>query len=275
MALKSRPLQRKVDTHTRPPRTCSGRLSASPSCSTMPRPPMPMLAGFIGKGGKLGHSRVRGKSRRSSRCVPPRCNFITPFDFFASSNTMSVDIMRGLFARPSRTCLSDAWTAQIETSDKSTGGLNRSRLDQPDEAMRVARNFRTIMTLALLAASTVSARAQTNWTGAVSSDWFTAGNWSAGVPFTAVTNASANIDTVTPNSTALTSVGARALNLTVGENGIGMLVVQNGGTLTDFGGFVGDLPGSRGTATVSGAGVQDHLRPAAGLQPALPVLIRW
>ena len=33
-----------------------------------------------------------------------------------------------------------------------------------------------------------------------------------------------------------------------------MLAVQNGGTLTDFGGFVGDLPGSRGTATVSGAG---------------------
>ena len=33
-----------------------------------------------------------------------------------------------------------------------------------------------------------------------------------------------------------------------------LLVVQNGGTLTDFGGFVGDLPGSRGTATVSGAG---------------------
>ena len=31
-------------------------------------------------------------------------------------------------------------------------------------------------------------------------------------------------------------------------------MVQNGGTLTDFGGFVGDLPGSQGTATVSGAG---------------------
>ena len=117
--------------------------------------------------------------------------------------------------------------------------------------MRVARNFRTIMTLALLAASTVSTHAQTNWTGAISSDWFTAGNWNAGVP-TAAT--SANIDTVTPNSTAVTSAGARALNLSVGENGIGMLVVQNGGTLTDFGGFVGDLPGSRGTATVSGAG---------------------
>ena len=111
-----------------------------------------------------------------------------------------------------------------------------------------------LVTIALFAASTVATHAQTNWTGAVSSDWFTAGNWSAGVPFTAATNASANIDTVTPNFTAVTSAGARALNLAVGENGIGMLLVQNGGTLTDFGGFVGDLPGSRGTAIVSGAG---------------------
>ena len=32
------------------------------------------------------------------------------------------------------------------------------------------------------------------------------------------------------------------------------MTVQNGGTLTDFGGFVGNLPGSQGTVTVSGAG---------------------
>ena len=117
--------------------------------------------------------------------------------------------------------------------------------------MRVARNFRTIMTLALLAASTVSARAQTNWTGAVSNGWFNAGNWNAGVP-TAAT--SANIDTVTPNSTEVRGAGATALNLTVGQNGIGMLAIPNGGTLTDFGGFVGNLPGSQGMVTVSGAG---------------------
>ncbi len=43
-------------------------------------------------------------------------------------------------------------------------------------------------------------------------------------------------------------------NLAVGQSGVGMLAVQNGGTLTDFGGFVGDLPGSRGTVTVSGSG---------------------
>ena len=47
---------------------------------------------------------------------------------------------------------------------------------------------------------------------------------------------------------------ANALNLIVGQSGVGTLAVQDGGTLTDFGGFIGDLPGSQGTATVSGAG---------------------
>jgi T5SS/PEP-CTERM-associated repeat protein/autotransporter-associated beta strand protein len=47
---------------------------------------------------------------------------------------------------------------------------------------------------------------------------------------------------------------ATAQNLIVGESGVGILAVQNGGILTDFGGFVGDLPGSQGTVTVSGAG---------------------
>ena len=48
--------------------------------------------------------------------------------------------------------------------------------------------------------------------------------------------------------------GATAQNLIVSQSGVGALAVQNGGTVTDFGGFVGDLPGSQGTATVSGAG---------------------
>ncbi len=47
---------------------------------------------------------------------------------------------------------------------------------------------------------------------------------------------------------------ATTLNLAVGLSGTGTLVVQNGGTLTDFGGLVGDLTGSQGMATVSGAG---------------------
>ena len=105
--------------------------------------------------------------------------------------------------------------------------------------------------IALFIASTVSTHAQTNWTGTVSNGWFNPGNWDAGVP-TAAT--SANIDTVTPNSTEVRGAGATALNLAVGQNGTGMLVIQNGGTLTDAFGTIGNLLGSQGTVTVSGTG---------------------
>ena len=105
--------------------------------------------------------------------------------------------------------------------------------------------------IALFTASTVSTHAQTNWSGAFSNGWFNPLNWSAGVPNTAT---SANIDTVTPNSTEVRGAGATALNLAVGQNGTGMLVIRNGGTLTDIGGFVGNLPGSQGAVTVSDAG---------------------
>src|SRR4029077_11484278 len=97
-----------------------------------------------------------------------------------------------------------------------------------------------LATIALFTASTVSTHAQTNWTGAVSNGWFNAGNWNAGVP-TAAT--SANIDTVTPHSTEVRGAGATALNLIVGQNGIGTLAIPNGGTLTDFGGFCWQFTG--------------------------------
>ena len=92
----------------------------------------------------------------------------------------------------------------------------------------------------------VSAHAQTDWTGANSSDWFIPGNWTAGVP---TAGTSANIDTESLHPTVVETPGGRALNLSI--DGTGMLAIQNGGTVTDFGGFVGNLPGSQGTATVS------------------------
>jgi T5SS/PEP-CTERM-associated repeat protein/autotransporter-associated beta strand protein len=108
---------------------------------------------------------------------------------------------------------------------------------------------------AALLAATSSTRAQTNWTGAVSSDWFNPLNWSAGVP-TAAT--SANINTVSPNPTGTVVAPpggpASALNLSVGQNGTGRLTIQSGGTVTDVLGTVGNLPGSQGTVTVTGVG---------------------
>ena len=47
---------------------------------------------------------------------------------------------------------------------------------------------------------------------------------------------------------------ATTQNLIVGQSGVGVLAVQNGGTWTDSGEFVGQLSGSQGTVTVFGAG---------------------
>ncbi len=111
---------------------------------------------------------------------------------------------------------------------------------------------RLLAAIALLTAFTVSTHAQvTNWTGANSNGWFNPGNWDAGVP-NALT--SVNIDTVTPNSTEIRGAGATALNVTVGQFGTGMLVIQNGGTLTDQAASIGLQPGSQGTVVVSGSG---------------------
>ncbi|MBB3149934.1 T5SS/PEP-CTERM-associated repeat protein/autotransporter-associated beta strand protein [Phyllobacterium trifolii] len=111
--------------------------------------------------------------------------------------------------------------------------------------------IRLLAIIALLTASTVSTHAQTNWTGASSTNWFEPGNWDAGTPSAGT---SANVDTVSPNVTVLGTPGASALNLAVGQNGIGALTIQTGGTLTNAGGFVGNLPGGQGIVNVSGAG---------------------
>jgi outer membrane autotransporter protein len=106
--------------------------------------------------------------------------------------------------------------------------------------------------IALFAASTVSTHAQTrNWTGQFTSNWFLSGNWDSTFPRQ---TDDANINTVTPNPTVLSDLGALARNLTVGANGTGMLTIQTGGTLADSSGTVGNLPGGLGTVTVTGAG---------------------
>ena len=130
-----------------------------------------------------------------------------------------------------------------------------ARMGGPAMILRALRGFqdatqRTARLLAisvLFAASMVSAHAQTDWTGATSSDWFIPGNWTAGVP---TAGTSANIDTESLHPTVVETPGGRALNLSV--DGTGMLAIQHGGTLADSFGTVGDLPGGVGTVTVTG-----------------------
>src|SRR5579864_7769922 len=80
---------------------------------------------------------------------------------------------------------------------------------------------RLLTAIALFAVSTVSTHAQTRtWTGRLSSEWFSTGNWDSTFPRQ---TDDANINTVTPNATVVASPGAQARNLSVGPNGTGML----------------------------------------------------
>ncbi|MFZ2154973.1 MAG: hypothetical protein WAV72_02460 [Bradyrhizobium sp.] len=71
--------------------------------------------------------------------------------------------------------------------------------------------------------------AATDWTGAASTDWFTAGNWNTGVVPTSSNDAL--INTTAPNPTAVNGANAVAKGVSVGVTGTGMLTISNGGTL--------------------------------------------
>jgi T5SS/PEP-CTERM-associated repeat protein len=112
----------------------------------------------------------------------------------------------------------------------------------------------SVVALGLALAMTPS-HANDTWTGTSSNNWFTAGNWSGGVPtiFDYVM-----IDTVTPNATVVGAPGAVAGNLFFGYGDTGTLTIQNGGAVSNSLGFIGYNPGSAGTVTVTGAGSSWH-----------------
>ncbi|MBD2723726.1 M36 family metallopeptidase [Hymenobacter armeniacus] len=84
----------------------------------------------------------------------------------------------------------------------------------------------------------------TSWTGTVSTDWFTAGNWSAGVPTTVL---DATIPATAPNMPAIAAGTASVRSLTVNS---GATLIQTGGTLDVW----GDLT-NNGTFVPSGGTV--------------------
>lgn len=90
------------------------------------------------------------------------------------------------------------------------------------------------------------------WTGAVSSDWFTPGNWNpAAVPNATDT---VTIDQTSPNSTLISGGSAQALSTFIGAAGSGQLTISNAGTLSDTTAALGFQAGSTGVVTVTGAG---------------------
>src|SRR5262249_44053746 len=93
--------------------------------------------------------------------------------------------------------------------------------------------------------------AQTSWTGTASTDWFTAGNWTNGVPTAGTTTA---IHTITPNPTVVGAPGATAGLLLIGDAATGQLTIANGGTVSNSISEIGSFAGSQGTVTVTGTG---------------------
>lgn len=91
-----------------------------------------------------------------------------------------------------------------------------------------------------------------DWTGAVSTDWFMATNWSTGVVPTA--GSAVVVDTTAPNATLISGGPALANGMSVGLTGTGALTIANGGSLMSNLAYVGNMAGSTGTATVTGAG---------------------
>jgi T5SS/PEP-CTERM-associated repeat protein len=104
----------------------------------------------------------------------------------------------------------------------------------------------------VLASASLPAYAQTSWTGATSTDWFTGGNWNTGVVPTAADLVV--LDTITPNPTVVTGgVAAVANILFVAQTATGALTITNG-TMNITGADIGEGVGSQGTATVTGVG---------------------
>ena len=133
--------------------------------------------------------------------------------------------------------------------------------------MRTHSLMATAVAAAPLAATSFT-RAQT-WTGAISTDWFTDGNWTPAVVPTGAMNTNINTTTNAPVVEAHTpgAIGATGNSvLFVGSSGTGMLTVQSGGTLSNSNLTIGQ---SGGTGTVTGTGAGSTLTGPSSLQATI------
>ncbi|WP_292190062.1 autotransporter domain-containing protein [Mesorhizobium sp.] len=99
----------------------------------------------------------------------------------------------------------------------------------------------------------IAATAAETWTGAASTNWFTAGNWNpAAVP---TSSDDVTLNATFPNPAVINAANAAAHTLFMGTiaSYTGSLTITNGGTLTDTAAFVGYVSNSGGSVNV-GAG---------------------
>jgi len=111
------------------------------------------------------------------------------------------------------------------------------------------KRLTTSMLLISTTALTAPAFADTTWTGASSSDWFTSGNWDSGIP-------NGNHTWLNGATSALIAGQASTISLlsmATTTTGAPTLTISNGGSLTLQSGVVGSDGGS-GSIRVTGAG---------------------
>src|SRR6266511_3972195 len=106
--------------------------------------------------------------------------------------------------------------------------------------------------LAPAATSLPAAAQSTDWTGAASSNWFDASNWTNGVPVAG--GGAATVNATAPNAPVVNAPGAATEIIAVGSGTAGALTMTGGGTLNSVDGYVGYTLGSHGTVTVTGPG---------------------
>ncbi|OBP96820.1 autotransporter outer membrane beta-barrel domain-containing protein [Mesorhizobium loti] len=100
----------------------------------------------------------------------------------------------------------------------------------------------------------ITASADAIWTGAASTDWFTAGNWkNSAVP---TSGDDVLLNPKFPNPTVIDGGNGAAHYLFLGTiaSYTGSLTIKSGGTLASTAGFVGYLADANGVVTVTGAG---------------------
>lgn len=106
---------------------------------------------------------------------------------------------------------------------------------------------------------TLTYATRTTWTGTVSTDWFTAGNWTAGVP-------TATLDATIPaGATRYPALGGGAASVRTFTLAAGAALTQTAGTLDVSGDWL-----NGGTATLSGGTVQLSGTAATTLGGAVP-----
>ena len=110
------------------------------------------------------------------------------------------------------------------------------------------------LALAIGSAALVSAplsppAAAADWTGAVSTDWFAAGNWSTGAVPTAGDDTSINLGSPVPT---VDGAAAQANAVIVGDSADASLLILNTGTLGSSQGILGNLAGVSGQAGIAG-----------------------